>query len=232
MSGEPLERGGFKRGRGGRPTRKEAERRHRTLLKTATRLFLKNGWDGTSIDEISRQSGIAKRFIYARYADKAALFVGALQRFIEEHARTLQNSERLPTNIDQGLYALGKRLLALTLRREALTFHRLFMAEAHRFPQLARLFVEHNRHRGLGDIEQALRVYADRGDIELGDPQMRAEQFFILVVGVPQRKAMLIGRAPPAEEDRRLRAAVRLFLDGCRLCTQTQAGNQATSPSR
>src|SRR5215471_3004962 len=117
MSGEPLERGGFKRGRGGRPTRKEAERRHRTLLKTATRLFLKNGWDGTSIDEISRQSGIAKRFIYARYADKAALFVGALQRFIEEHARTLQNSERLPTNIDQGLYALGMRLLALTLRR-------------------------------------------------------------------------------------------------------------------
>jgi hypothetical protein len=94
------------------------------------------------------------------------------------------------------------------------------------------LFVEHNRHRGLGEIEQILRVYADRGDIELGDPQMRSEQFFILVVGVPQRMAMLIDRAPPAEEDRRLRAAVGLFLDGCRLCTQTQAGSQATSAGR
>jgi hypothetical protein len=67
-----------------------------------------------------------------------------------------------------------------------------------------------------------LRVYADRGEIELGDPQIRAEQFFILVVGVPQRMAILIGRAPPAEEDRRLRAAVRLFLDGCRLSTQAE----------
>lgn len=222
MPGQPLERGEFKRGRGGRPTQKEAERRHRTLLKAATRLFLKSGWDGTSIDEISRQSGIAKRFIYARYADKAALFVGALQRFIEEHAGSLQISEPLPKDVDQGLYELGKRMLDLALRPEALTFHRLFIAEAHRFPQLARLFVEHNRHRGLGDIEQTLRAYADRGDIELGDPQIRAEQFFILVVGVPQRMAILIGRAAPAEEDRRLRAAVRLFLDGCRLCTQAK----------
>jgi len=222
MAGQPLERGEFKRGRGGRPTQAEAERRHRALLKTATRLFLKSGWDGTSIDEISRQSGIAKRFIYARYADKAALFVGALQRFIEEHAGALQFSERMPKDIDQGLYALGKRMLDLALRPEALTFHRLFIAEAHRFPRLARLFVEHNRHRGLGDIEQTLRGYADRGEIELGDPQIRAEQFFILVVGVPQRMAILIGRAAPAEEDRRLRAAVRLFLDGCRLCTQAK----------
>ena len=222
MPGQPLERGEFKRGRGGRPTQKEAERRHRTLLKTATRLFLKSGWDGTSIDEISRQSGIAKRFIYARYADKAALFVGALERFIEEHAEALQVSEPLPKDIDQGLYVLGKRMLDLALRPEALTFHRLFIAEAHRFPQLARLFIEHNRHRSLGNIEHTLRAYADRGDIELGDPQIRAEQFFILVVGVPQRLAMLIGRAPPAEEDRRLREAVRLFLDGCRQRMQSE----------
>src|SRR5262252_662365 len=102
MPDHALERRAFRRGPGGRPTQKEAERRHRTLLKTAMRLFLKDGWDGTSIDEISRQSGIAKRFIYARYADKAALFVGTLQRFIEEHAGALQFSERMPKDIDQG----------------------------------------------------------------------------------------------------------------------------------
>src|SRR5262245_47938138 len=166
MPGQALERGEFRRGRGGRPTQQEAERRHRTLLKTATRLFLKNGWDGTSIDEISRQSGIAKRFIYARYANKAALFVGALQRFIEDRAGALQISEPLPKEIEQGLYALGRRMLDLALRREALTFLRLFIAEAHRFPELVKLFVQHNRHRGLGEIERTLRAYADRGDIE------------------------------------------------------------------
>ena len=45
---------------------------------------------------------------------------------------------------------------------------------------------------------------------------MRAEHFAILVVGIPRTLALLVGREPPAEEERRLRAAVRLFLDGCR----------------
>jgi hypothetical protein len=45
---------------------------------------------------------------------------------------------------------------------------------------------------------------------------MVAEHFAILVVGLPRMMALLVGREPPAEEERRLRSAVRLFLDGCR----------------
>ena len=50
----------------------------------------------------------------------------------------------------------------------------------------------------------------------LSNPRLAAEQFFILIVGVPQRLALLVGREPPDWEARRLRAGVRLFLDGCR----------------
>jgi AcrR family transcriptional regulator len=71
MSDRVLEDGEFKRGPGGRPTRQEAERRHRGLIETAFRLFVEKGWEGASIDEISRQAGVAKGFIYARYPDKA-----------------------------------------------------------------------------------------------------------------------------------------------------------------
>ena len=78
MSNERLEGDVFKRGPGGRPTRQEAERRHQSLLATTFRLFLEKGWEAASIDEISRQSGVAKTFIYARYPNKVALFVGAI----------------------------------------------------------------------------------------------------------------------------------------------------------
>src|ERR1700693_6464219 len=74
----------FRRGPGGRPTREEAERRHRSLLATAFRLFVEKGWDGVSVEEISRQSGVAKGFIYARYPDKAALLAGAIERLMED----------------------------------------------------------------------------------------------------------------------------------------------------
>jgi AcrR family transcriptional regulator len=216
MRNQTLEPSAFKRGPGGRPSRQEAERRHLSLLATATRLFLEKGWDGASIDEISKASGVAKRFIYARYAGKAALFVGALERFIDEQMGRLHAFTPPPQDVERGLRAFGRRLLDLALRPEALAFHRLFIAEAPRFPDLAKFFVENNRHRILGEIVRVLAHYADRGAIELGDPEIRAEQFFIIVVGVPQRMALLVGRDQASKEEKRLKAAVRLFLDGCR----------------
>jgi AcrR family transcriptional regulator len=214
MSDAPLEHGEFKRGPGGRPTREEAERRHRSLLATAFRLFLEKGWDGVSVDEISRQSGVTKGFIYARYADKAALFVEAIERLMADAMGTLQVAEPLPDDIEAGLCAFGRKLLDLVLQAEALAFHRQFIAEAGRFPELAKLFLARNRVRDL--IVEVLQTYADRGAIELRDPKLTAEHFAILVVGIPRMLALLVGREPPAEEERRLRAAVRLFLDGCR----------------
>ena len=214
MTDAPLERGEFKRGPGGRPTREEAERRHRTLLATAFRLFLEKGWDGVSIDEISRQSGVAKGFIYARYADKAALFIEAIERLMADAVGTLHLAEPLPDDVEAGLFAFGRKLLDLMLKPEALAFHRQFIAEAGRFPDLARLFVDRNPL--LDMVVEVLRTYADRGALALNDPRMTAEHFAILVVGIPRSLALLVGREPPADEDRRLRAAVRLFLDGCR----------------
>ncbi|MGH6848404.1 MAG: TetR/AcrR family transcriptional regulator [Methylocella sp.] len=216
MPNAPLEPESFKRGPGGRPTRQEAERRHHNLLTTATRIFLEKGWDGASVDEIARDSGVAKRFIYARYPDKAALFAGAFEGFIEEQIGSLRIFEPAQEDVEEGLCALGKRLLDLALRPEVLAFHRLFIAEAPRFPALAKLFVERNRHRPLSEILRVLAIYADRGMIEFGNPEFLAEQFFILVAGVPQRLALLGGREEPSQEDRRLEAAVRLFLYGCR----------------
>ena len=135
MPNETIEPGAYKRGPGGRPTRQEAERRHQCLLASATRMFLEKGWDGASVDEISRHSGVAKRFIYARYPSKAALFVGAVERFIGEKMEILQGFEPLPEDAEEGLYSFGRKLLDLALQPDTLAFLRLFIAEAPRFPR-------------------------------------------------------------------------------------------------
>src|SRR5215475_4628888 len=208
MSDQRLEAGDYRRGPGGRPTREEAERRHQILLKTVFRLFSEKGWDGTSIDEIARQSGVAKTFIYARYPDKTALLIGAIERLMAEALGTLQLSEPLADDIEEGLVAFGQKLLDLALQPEALAFRRQFFAEADRFPGLARAFIERNPL--LDRIAEMLTNYANRGDIVLSDARTTAEHFAILVVGIPRALATLVGREPPAQEDRRLRAAVRL----------------------
>ncbi len=211
-----LEAAEFKRGPGGRPTREEAERRHRVLLEAATELFLAGGLNGTSIDAIADKAGVAKRFIYARYADKAELFVAAIGRFVEERLSPLLNVEVPEIPAETGLYEFGRKLLGLALTPLPLSIYRALVIEASRFPNLARLFIERNRERALGGLMHVLSTYAQRGEVELEDPQMMAEHFFILVVGIPQRFALIGIREDEAQADRRLRAAIRLFLEGCR----------------
>jgi TetR/AcrR family transcriptional regulator, mexJK operon transcriptional repressor len=97
--------------------------------------------DGVAIEEISRQSGVAKGFISVRYPDKAALFVGAIERLMEEAMGTLHLAEPLPDDVEEGLYEFGRKLLDIVLRPEALAFHRQFLADAGRFLQLAKLFI-------------------------------------------------------------------------------------------
>lgn len=209
-----LETGAFKRGPGGRPTREEAERRHHALLAATFRLFLEKGWDGVSVQEISRQSGVAKGFIYARYPDKTALFAGAVASLMEDAIGTLHAAGPFPEDVEDGLFAFARKLLDLALQPGALACHRQFIAEAPRFPQLARLFVERNRL--LDTIVEVLATYAARGALDLDDSRIAAEHFAILAVGIPRMLALLVGREAPAKEERRLRAAVKLFLDGCR----------------
>jgi len=219
---EPVE---FKRGPGGRPTRQEAERRHAVLLETAISLFLERGLDAVSIDEIAKQSLVAKRFIYGRYRDKSELFVAAVEHAFADRLDVL-HAFRLPHGrAANGLLAFARMLLGIVLQPEAVALHRLFISSAPRFPDLAKLFIARNRHRFVGEIERVLAHYADKGEIELGAPQLMAEQFFISVAGIPQRGALLGWRETPQEQERRLRTAVHLFLDGCRV---RQAAQKAT----
>src|SRR3984893_6012845 len=105
MPSAPLEPASFKRGPGGRPTRQEAERRHHNLLAAAARLFLEKGWDGASVDEIAPASAGGAHLILARDPDKAALFAGAFERFIEEQIGILRIFEPMPEDVEAGLCA-------------------------------------------------------------------------------------------------------------------------------
>ncbi len=205
----------FKRGPGGRPSVAEAERRQRALLDCAARMFLEQGFGDVSIEEISRRSGVAKRFIYARYKGKEELFVAAIEQFFAGMLEALHEFETPLDDPEEGLVHYAQRLLELALQPDALALNRLFLTAAPRFPDLARLFVERNRHRNLQGVRDLLQAYADRGAIIVSDPQALAESFFILIIGIPQRLALLGMRESPGEQRDRLRRAVQLFLGGC-----------------
>jgi|TARA_R100001463_G_scaffold8611_15_gene26301 TetR/AcrR family transcriptional regulator of autoinduction and epiphytic fitness len=76
------------------------------LESTASRLFLSLGYDGTSMNRIARELGVAPNTLYWYYASKDELLVGVLNRQMS------QTLVRLPTIVDKPL----KEKMAWALR--------------------------------------------------------------------------------------------------------------------
>jgi AcrR family transcriptional regulator len=169
-----------------------------------------------SVEEIAKQAGVAKRFFYARYADKSALFVAAVEHNFQGRMEALRAIEPSPRGPEWGLLELGRALIEMALQPDALALHRLFMTAAPQFPDLVKRMVDRKRQSGIMEIERVLRFYAERGEIELHDPVWLTEHFFISTIGIPQRLALAGIRETPYEEARRLRLAINLFVNGCR----------------
>jgi Transcriptional regulator len=60
----------------------QAKREH--LIETAQRLFSRNGYHGTGIDMILKESGVAKKTLYYHFQSKEDLIVEVLKRYDEQ----------------------------------------------------------------------------------------------------------------------------------------------------
>lgn len=211
-----------KRGSGGRPTRDEAEQRDKRLLAVATRLFMERGFDATAIDAVAEAAGVSKPTLYARYRDKRALFGAVVEERIREWlaplsaAAEMQALEAEPRDIETVLNDLSRTLLDRAQAPGAAALTRCIVAQAMQFPDLATLAYEEGWLRGVRALGRLLEVLAAQGQVVVDDPEVAADLFLNLVLGLSSRQALYGIKADPEAQERRRRAAVALFLKGVR----------------
>ena len=97
--------------RGGRPTRAEAERRQEHLIETAGAMFMKFGFDGTSIDAVAEAACMSKRTVYARYRDKNELFSAVLRNLIDRWFVPINQFQLGTRELEPMLMEIGRHLL-------------------------------------------------------------------------------------------------------------------------
>jgi TetR/AcrR family transcriptional regulator, mexJK operon transcriptional repressor len=204
--------------RGGRPSREEAALLGERILAVATELFFAEGYGAASIEAVAQRAGISKRTFYHRFPDKAALFAAVVHRVIQ----ALRPPEGAPLyegdSLDEILQRLARLILRAALARPALALNRLMMAEAQRFPELAAIAArEGSRAEVIGRIAALLDREARSGGLSIDRPEFAADQFLQIVVTLPQRRALGLGRPmSEAELDAWADDCVNLFLNGCR----------------
>lgn len=210
-----------RRGSGGRPTREEAVRRDARLLKVAATIFMERGFEGTSIDAVAEQAGVGKPTIYARYRDKAELFIAVMRERIETwlapmSAAAAPSHEHDPEDIAATLHMISRHLLSHALKPQSAMVQRMLAAQARQFPELAK----HAHQEAWGRATQALAVLfrrsAERGQIRIDEPEVAAGLFLDLIVGSSKRNVLYGIKLDPEFEERRRHVAVELFVAGLR----------------
>jgi AcrR family transcriptional regulator len=171
--------------KGGRPRQSQAGEAERRLLDAALQRFLACGFEGTSCEDITRAAGASKATLYARYANKEALFEAVVRR----HVATLQTpAETIPDLPLRGrLRHVGQGILEHALQPETLAMMRLVIATSNRTPLLA---AEVNRigwEGGFTRVRSAIMASTDHPT----DPDALARQFIDLVFAPHQLRALL-----------------------------------------
>lgn len=196
--------------RPGRPTLTDDQ-----LLDIALDLFLENGFERTSIDAITAAAGMAKRTVYARYADKVALFKAALTRAIENWIVPIDRLRMVESDdLEETLFQIGKLLLDNILSPVGLRLLRLSSAVAGRMPEIA----AYNTRIGteptlayLADLFRRRLLPADSSQLEADEAALA---FLHLVVGGPASTAAYGMELRSEARNRHARYCVRLFLQG------------------
>jgi AcrR family transcriptional regulator len=180
-------------------------RKRAAILEAATTLFLRNGYRGTSMDEVAALAGVSKQTVYKHFADKERLFSEIVISMVEEVANPIHDEVlRLQDSgdVEADLRGLARELLGKVMQPRILQLRRLVIGEAGRFPELGRTFYEQGPGRTIAALATVFDRLADRGVLHPGDRLLAAAHFNWLVMSIPLNRAMLLGEdEPPASAE-------------------------------
>ena len=126
----------------------QARSKQEKILDIAAELFLERGYDAVSLDDILERAGGSKTTLYSYYGGKEGLFAAMVERVTAAKMGMFRDLDPAQLDPKAGLTAIGRRFMTLVNDPEGRAFYRMMIAEAERFPALARTFYESSPDRG------------------------------------------------------------------------------------
>jgi len=197
------EEGGARRGR-----------KYEQVLEGARAIFVRDGFEGASVDDVAREAQVSKATLYSYFPDKRLLFAEVARdkcRRATERALMLINMADPP---DRVLPEAARQLIDFLLSDIGRAIFRIAVAEAERFPDIARQFYDCGHAAVRDALVGYLRGAAARGEVKIDDFDLAADQFAELCkaqIVLPVALGIMSDVAP-ADRERIGAAAVETFL--------------------
>jgi AcrR family transcriptional regulator len=167
----------------GRPSPEQAAALRQSFLTAALSSFLDKGYAATSIEAIARDAGVAKITIYRQFNNKEALFREVVHQAVGHARDTMQATlVRRAEDERQVLLDLVERMYLGATEPQTLALLRLVIAEAVRFPELAKSLYAENSYV-LSPVVDYLTEAHRSGKLHVPSPELAAVQLSTLAFG-------------------------------------------------
>ena len=184
------------------------------VLKGAREVFLADGFEGASVDDIARAAGVSKATLYSYFPDKRLLFMEVAHSECALQADAPMDLATCSSTPRQILRAAAGHILSISLSDFGMRMFRICVAEADRFPDLGRQFYESGPLLIRGKIRDYLCSAAARGELQIEDFDLAADQFAELCRAdlVPRFLFNIDTHFSGEERNRIIEGAVETFL--------------------
>jgi len=184
------------------------------VLDAARDVFMRDGFEGTSMDDIAALAKVSKATVYSYFPDKNLLFLEAAKAEILRITQEVENVAVVDAPVDVVLRYSARTIVDFYLSTLGQSILRVCVAEADRFPELGRMFYEAGPKMGSERLGGYLAYMSEQGALTIDDATLAADQFADLCRADLFQRVMfgLANTIRPADIDRVIEGAISTFM--------------------
>jgi AcrR family transcriptional regulator len=197
--------------------------KRRQIIQGARAVFLAQGFDAASMNDIARAAGVSKGTLYVYFKHKEQLFEAIVEQECEAQAEGIFELEHGDHDVEAMLTRLGFAYIRFLCRPEKASAIRTVIAIADRMPELGRKFYEQGPAKGIAKLAAYIAAQVDAGVLVVEDCEVAAAQFMEACQAM-LFKSMVFNfvREPSAQQIQRVvPIAVKVFLAAYRAPTKS-----------
>ena len=196
------------------PTTLKQGRKWDQVLDGARTVFMRDGFEGASVDDIVREAGVSKATLYSYFPDKRLLFLEVAKIECQAQSKAAVTSIESSGDIREALTTAASRMVRFFTSPVGMQVYRIVVGESQRFPEVGREFYD----SGPGVVREILRNFLqkgiDDGKLKIDDLELATDQLPELCkAGIHLQLALGLRNSVPEDEiDRVIAGAVDMFL--------------------
>lgn len=150
------------------------------VIEGARRVFMTDGFEGASVDDIARAARVSKATLYSYVPDKRLLFLEVAKQECLRQADHAVMQFKAEGTVGDALFNAATTMVAFFMSDLGRQTYRIAVAESERFPEIGRAFYDAGPTIARDALTEFLHKRTKSGELKIDDVELAANQFIEL----------------------------------------------------